>query len=153
MSVVWPLEVMQITSIFIPSTQIPLHHLSQDSLTSTSNSSVSLTSSLHIVGIHTGRRSSRKTALAGLLSTVEVDVLKIEGVDVTRNIAQEGQANVDEQIHSASRDCPYTDGREEESNEDEENCRNAAHGYGLLFKMWYTFRRMCKCTDVGRIKL
>jgi hypothetical protein len=33
-----------------------------------------------------------------LLSAVEVDVLQIEGVDVTGNIAQEGQANVDEQI-------------------------------------------------------
>lgn len=61
-----------------------------------SNRSVALSSSLHIIRVHARRGSCRKTALARLLSAVVVDVLEVEGVDVTRDEAQESQADVDE---------------------------------------------------------
>ena len=63
-----------------------------------SNRSIALSSSLHIIGVNAWCRSCRKATLAGLLSAVVVDVLQVESVDMTRNVAQKGQADVDEQI-------------------------------------------------------
>lgn len=55
-----------------------------------SNRSVALSSSLHIIRVHARGRSCRKAALARLLSAVVVDVLEVEGMDVTRDEAQQG---------------------------------------------------------------
>lgn len=62
------------------------------------DSSVALSSGLNIVGVDTRSSRSRVAALVGLLATVVVDVLEIKGVDVTRDVTENSQANVDKQI-------------------------------------------------------
>lgn len=65
---------------------------------------VALTSSLHIIRVHARRWSSCESPLARLLATIVIHVLDVECVDMTRYVAQNGQADVDEQIlkHPAS---------------------------------------------------
>lgn len=65
---------------------------------------VALTSILHIIRVHARRWSSCESPLARLLATIVIHVLDVECVDMTRYVAQNGQADVDEQIlkHPAS---------------------------------------------------
>lgn len=62
------------------------------------NSSVSLSTSLHVIRIHARRGTSGVLSLPRLLAAVVVDVLNVEGVDVSGDVTEKRQAYVDEQI-------------------------------------------------------
>ena len=53
---------------------------------------------LDVVAVDAGGAAGDEAALAGLLAAVEVDVLDVEGMDVARDDAEDGQADVDEEV-------------------------------------------------------
>lgn len=69
-----------------------------------SHRAVALASRLYIIRVHARRWSSCKSPLARLLAAIVIHVLDVECVDMPRYVAQNGQADVDEQIlkHPAS---------------------------------------------------
>ncbi len=64
------------------------------------NSAVSLAASLHIVRVYTRCWPGGVAALVRLLSAVKVDVLEVKGVQVARDVSENGQADVDEQVYA-----------------------------------------------------
>lgn len=66
------------------------------------NGAVTLATSLHIVGIDPGRAACGEATMMRLFTTIIVNVLEVEGVYVTWNIAQNSQADVDQQVCSSS---------------------------------------------------
>jgi hypothetical protein len=72
---------------------------------------LALTSSVHVVRVHTGGRSRRKSSLTSLLASIVVNPFEVEGMDVPGEVAQERKADVDEEIHPASCHGPYSHGR------------------------------------------
>jgi hypothetical protein len=69
-----------------------------------------LPSSLHIIAIHPRRRPVFIITLSSLVLSVVVDVLDVEGVDVAREVAEKGEADVDEQVCTAACDAVDADG-------------------------------------------
>ena len=67
--------------------------------------------SLHSVGVDAGRRPWVVHAHACLVSTLVVDVLDVEGVDVTWEVAQDRQQNIDAEVYATSSDEGHADGR------------------------------------------
>lgn len=66
------------------------------------NGAVTLATSLHIVGIDPGRAACGEATMMRLFTAIIVNVLEVEGVYVTWNIAQNSQADVDQQVYSSS---------------------------------------------------
>lgn len=62
------------------------------------NGTVPATARLDVVGVHARRRARGESPFARLLSAVVIYVFNIEGVDVTRNVAQNSEADVDKQV-------------------------------------------------------
>lgn len=48
-----------------------------------------------VVGVDTWRRFSRELAKSALFATVEVNVFEVKRVDVARDVAEDGEADVD----------------------------------------------------------
>jgi len=49
--------------------------------------SVSIASGLHSLAVDTGSTSSSEAALASLVAAIEVDILKVEGVNVAGDVS------------------------------------------------------------------
>lgn len=62
------------------------------------NRAVALAAGLHIVRVHARRRPGGVAALVRLLPAVKVDVLEVKRVQVARDVAEQGQADVDKQV-------------------------------------------------------
>lgn len=75
------------------------------------DSPVPLPAALHVVAVHArrGLRDDESLPRSGLLAAV-VHVLDVEGVDVARQEAEEGQADVDEQVCAEACDEEDADG-------------------------------------------
>lgn len=71
-------------------------------------------------------------AQAPLLATMEVHILEVERVDVPREVAQQREADVDEEVGAAARDQEDADGREEDGDYDEEEGGDGV-GHGCCF--------------------
>ena len=54
------------------------------------------------------------------VAAVEVDIFEIEGVNVARNVAKEGEADVDKQIEATSGDHEDTDWRKQDCDQDDQ---------------------------------
>jgi hypothetical protein len=78
---------------------------------STLRRSQSLSTSLHPLRVDAWRRFRVVHAHAGLVSTFVVDVLDVEGVDMTREIAQERQTNINAEVYTTSSDECHAYGR------------------------------------------
>ena len=92
---------------------------------------------LDSVGIDAGRIVGCELAQSTLLATVEVDVFEVEGVDVTWDISKDGETDVDEEIGTAARDHKYSDRREEDGDEDnEEGGRCVGHCALFVLSFW-----------------
>jgi hypothetical protein len=70
-----------------------------------------LSTSLHLIREDAGRRSRVIHAHARVVSTLEVDVLDVEGVHMTREKAQKRQTNIDQEVCTTASDEEYADGR------------------------------------------
>ena len=66
---------------------------------------------LHPVGEDAGRRSWVINAHACLVSTLVVDVLDVEGVDVTWEVAEDRQTNIDAEVYTTASDEGHAYGR------------------------------------------
>lgn len=88
---------------------------------------VAAAAALDAVAVDAGRTRCGEAALACLLPAVIVDVFEIEGVDVARDVAQNGQANVDQEISTTARDDVDADRRAEDGDEDQENGGAGTH--------------------------
>jgi len=86
---------------------------------------------LHVVAVNARCASSDDAALSCLFLAIVVDVLDVEGVDVTRDVPQYRQADVDEEIHSTTSDSIDADRGDEDSDEDEKDCGDGTHFDGL----------------------
>lgn len=98
-----------------------VEYQSSSDLFSRCHCAVSMATSLYTVAVHSGSACISEAAVSRLLSTVVVDVFKIERVDVARDIAKQGQADVDEEVSTASGNGPDADRREEDGDENEQN--------------------------------
>jgi len=76
------------------------------------------TTALDSVRIYARCPSGCELAQSTLLASIEIDVFDVEGVDVTRNVAEDGETDVDEQIGAATRDYEDADRWDEEGDED-----------------------------------
>lgn len=95
------------------------------------------TATLDSVRIDAGRIVGCKLTQSALLATVKVDVFEVEGVDVTWEISEDGETDVDDEIGTASRDHEYSDGREEDGDEDdEEGGRCVGHCALFALSFW-----------------
>lgn len=63
------------------------------------NRAVTVAAALHVVAVDTRRASSNDTALPRLLLAVVVYVFEVKCVDVTGDVTQECQADVDEEVY------------------------------------------------------
>ena len=63
-----------------------------------SNRSVSLPASLHVVRVYARCRTRGESSFSRLLTSVVVNVLDVEGVDVSGDVTEKCQADVDEQV-------------------------------------------------------
>jgi hypothetical protein len=59
---------------------------------------VASASRLDVLRVNTRRPPRGKASLVGLLATIEVDPFNIEGMDMSGNVAEDCQADVDEEI-------------------------------------------------------
>lgn len=66
------------------------------------NRSVALSTALDSVAVDTRRATGHYAALTRLLATVVVDVFDVEGVNVSRDVSENRQADVDEEIYRAA---------------------------------------------------
>lgn len=80
--------------------------------------------------------SSRRgeTALSGLLFTIIVDILDIERVNMSREIAEDSEADIDKEVGSAARDGVNTERWKEDGNEHQKNGRCSTHCDSLLLE-------------------
>ena len=69
-----------------------------------------LSAPLHILTIHAGRPFLHQPAHFRLAASLEVDILEVEGVDVAGEVAEDGQADVDEEVGAAAGDEEDADG-------------------------------------------
>ena len=76
------------------------------------------TTALDSVRIYARCPSGCELAQSTLLASIEIDVFDVEGVDVTWNVAEDGETDVDEQIGAATRDYEDADRWDEEGDED-----------------------------------
>ena len=81
------------------------------------------TASLDSVGIDAWGIFGGELAESALLTAVKVDVFDVEGVNVTWDISEDGETDVDEEVGTAARDHKYTDRGQEEGDEHNENGR------------------------------
>lgn len=70
---------------------------------------------LYTIRVHAGRSLAGQLAMSGAIAAVKVDIFDVEGVDVARNISEEGQRDVDEQVGAAAGHHEHADGRDCES--------------------------------------
>jgi len=63
-----------------------------------------LPTSLHPIRVDAGCRSWVVRAHACLISTLEVDVFDVKGVDVTWEVAQDRQTNINAEVYTAASD-------------------------------------------------
>jgi hypothetical protein len=63
-----------------------------------------MSTTLHSVTVDTGCHLSSQLPVSCTFASVEVDIFNIEGVDVTRDVAEESQADVDKQVHATASD-------------------------------------------------
>lgn len=80
----------------------------------------SCTTSLDIVGIDAWYRIGCELAKSALLAAVEVDIFDVEGMNVTWNVAEECEANVDKKVGTAACDHEDANRRDEDGDEDDE---------------------------------
>jgi hypothetical protein len=95
------------------------------------------TTALDSVGINARRIFGRELAQSALFAAIEVDVLDVECVDVTWDVTEYGETDIDKEICTTARDHEDADRREENGDEDdEEGGRCVRHcalvGYGGL---------------------
>lgn len=63
-----------------------------------SDRSVALPACLDVIRVHAWRRTSWETSFPSLLSSIVVNIFDVEGMDMTRKVSEERQANVDKEI-------------------------------------------------------
>lgn len=74
-------------------------------------SAVALPSSLDIIRVHAWSWTVGDNALLGFLLPLVVDVLDVESVNVAREVSEERETDVDEQVCAAAGHEVYSDGR------------------------------------------
>lgn len=82
---------------------------------------ITLAAALDSLAVNTRSWLGCKATCSGLLSTVIVDIFEVERVEVTRNVAKDGEADIDKHISTTSCYGINAKGREEESDEDDQN--------------------------------
>ena len=75
---------------------------------------------LNVIRIDARGALGGKLAQASLLPAIEIDILKVEGVDVTWDVAETCEADVDQEVGAAAGDHVNADGRQEDGYEDDE---------------------------------
>lgn len=63
------------------------------------NRAVTMSAALHVVAVNTRRATSNDTALPRLLLAVVVYVFEVKCVDVTGDVSQNRQTDIDEKIY------------------------------------------------------
>jgi len=76
---------------------------------------------LNVLAVDAWSALGGQAAHAALIATLKVNVFEVEGVDVAREVAEDGQANVDEEVGATACDHEYTYGWEQDGDEDNEN--------------------------------
>lgn len=71
-----------------------------------------MASGLNVVAVHAWRRSVVVEALRGLFLSVVINVLNVEGMQMSGEYTQDGEADVDEEVCAAARDDVDADGRD-----------------------------------------
>lgn len=90
---------------------VPLWWWSIHGAISTLRHSQNLSTTQHPVRVDGGRRSRVIHAHACLVPTFEVDVLDIEGVDMTREVAEDGETNIDAEVSTTASNEEHAYGR------------------------------------------
>jgi hypothetical protein len=100
---------VKVPSLSRASTRLQSQHLP---LPRRSHTAISLPSSLHVIAVNTRRRSVVVKALASLLLLVVIDVFYIESMDMAREVTEQREADVDEEVGAAAGDDVDSDGRD-----------------------------------------
>lgn len=74
---------------------------------------------LHSIGVNAASWRGVVDPSAGLVATLEVHVLDVEGVDVAWEVSEEGEEDVDEEVGSTACNEGDADRRQEDGNDDE----------------------------------
>jgi len=104
-------------------------------------------SMLNVIGVNTRRRIGCELAKSALLTAVEVNIFDVEGVDVTWNVAEDCEADIDEEVGAAA--CYHEDahwGKEDSDEDYEEGGRRVRHS-GSLVMLEYCFLSLCCCKE------
>jgi len=87
---------------------------------------------LNVIGVNTRRRIGCELPKSALPTAVEVNVFDVESMDVTWNIAEDCEADIDEKVGAAA--CYHEDahwGKEDGDEDYEEGGRGVRHGGSL----------------------
>lgn len=92
------------------------------------------TTALDVVGVNARRRIGRQLAQSRLLAAVEIDVFEIECMDVAWDVAEQGEADVDEEICATARDHEDADGREEDGDDNDQDGWCCVGHFAMCFR-------------------
>jgi hypothetical protein len=88
-----------------------------------------------------------------LFAAVEIDVLDVEGVDVTRDVTEDCETNIDKKVAAAAGDHENTNWREKDGDEDNDEGGRYVRHCALVVESCWTRRDWAEYEEQSIVEL